>query len=125
MHRRKFLGATAAAATGAGLAAPALAQDRITWDMVTSWPTGAPGLDDSARRIAQRITDLSGGRLVINVHGAGEIVPAFGVFIETENDVDLSDNCLNLEPGRAVTVQCSRDPGRVTVFSLTDLIARI
>ena len=80
MHRRKFLGATAAAAAGSGLAAPALAQERITWDMVTSWPTGAPGLDDSARRIAQRITDLSGGRLVINVHGAGEIVPAFGVF---------------------------------------------
>jgi TRAP-type mannitol/chloroaromatic compound transport system substrate-binding protein len=80
MQRRKFIGAAAAAAAGTGLAAPALAQDRITWDMVTSWPTGAPGLDDSARRIAQRITDLSGGRLVINVHGAGEIVPAFGVF---------------------------------------------
>lgn len=80
MHRRKFLGAGVATVAGAGLAAPAIAQDRITWDMVTSWPTGSPGLDDSARRIAQRITDLSDGRLVINVHGAGEIVPAFGVF---------------------------------------------
>lgn len=80
MDRRKFLGAGVATAAATGLAAPAIAQDRITWDMVTSWPTGSPGLDDSARRIAQRITDLSGGRLVINVHGAGEIVPAFGVF---------------------------------------------
>lgn len=80
MQRRKFLAGTALAATGAGLAAPALAQSRIEWDMVTSWPTGAPGLDDSARRIAQRITDLSDGRMIINVHGAGEIVPSFGVF---------------------------------------------
>lgn len=80
MQRRKFLTGTALAATGAGLATPALTQSRIEWDMVTSWPTGAPGLDDSARRIAARITDLSGGRLNITVHGAGEIVPSFGVF---------------------------------------------
>jgi TRAP-type mannitol/chloroaromatic compound transport system substrate-binding protein len=80
MERRRFLTGTALAAAGAGLAAPALAQQRIEWDMVTSWPTGAPGLDDSARRIAKRITDLSDGRLNITVHGAGEIVPSFGVF---------------------------------------------
>ncbi len=52
-------------------------------------------------------------------------VPAFGVFVETEHDVDLSDNCLNLEPGREVVIQCSSDPGEVSVVSLTDLIARI
>jgi TRAP-type mannitol/chloroaromatic compound transport system substrate-binding protein len=80
MHRRRFLSGTALTAAGATLAAPALAQERIEWDMVTSWPTGAPGLDDSARRIASRISDLSDGRLIINVHGAGEIVPSFGVF---------------------------------------------
>lgn len=80
MDRRLFLKGSALTAAGAGLAAPALAQERIEWDMVTSWPTGAPGVDDSARRIAKQITDLSGGRLTINVHGAGEIVPAFGVF---------------------------------------------
>lgn len=80
MLRRKFLTGTALAATGVSLATPALTQSRIEWDMVTSWPTGAPGVDDSARRIAKRITDLSDGRLNITVHGSGEIVPAFGVF---------------------------------------------
>jgi len=80
MQRRAFLRGTALTAGGAALAAPALAQERIEWDMVTSWPTGAPGVDDSARRIAKTINELSGGRLVITVHGAGEIVPAFGVF---------------------------------------------
>jgi len=52
-------------------------------------------------------------------------VPAFGVFIETENEVELSDNCLNLEPDTAYTVQCSGDPGPVRVFSLPDMIADI
>ncbi|MCA8868928.1 MAG: TRAP transporter substrate-binding protein [Rhodobacteraceae bacterium] len=80
MQRRKFLTGSAIGAAGVALAAPALAQSRIEWDMVTSWPTGAPGVDDSARRIAARITELSDGRLTINVHGANEIVPAFGVF---------------------------------------------
>lgn len=80
MHRRKFLAGSAVAASGAALAAPAIAQERFEMTMVTSWPTGAPGVDDSARRIAARMTELSGGRLVINVFGAGEIVPAFGVF---------------------------------------------
>lgn len=50
-------------------------------------------------------------------------VPAFGVFIEAANDIDLSDNCLNLEPGRAVTVECSSAPGEVTASSLTDFVA--
>ena len=51
--------------------------------------------------------------------------PAFGVFVETEHDVDLSANCLNLEPGRPVTVVCSADPGAVEVVHLVDLVARI
>lgn len=49
--------------------------------------------------------------------------PAFGVFIETEADVDLSDNCLNLEPSRPVTVHCSGAPGEVRALSLADMVA--
>ena len=52
-------------------------------------------------------------------------VPAFGVFVETEQDVDLSDNCLNLEPGRPVAIRCSGDPGAVEVVHLLDLVAGI
>ncbi|NLV73987.1 MAG: glycoside hydrolase family 2 protein [Chloroflexi bacterium] len=50
-------------------------------------------------------------------------VPAFGVFIETENGVTLSDNCLNLEPGVAVKVTCSAAPGKVTAASITELVS--
>ena len=78
MTRRSFLVGSAAAATS--LAAPAIAQGKMEWKMVTSWPKNAPGTGQSANRIAQRITELSGGRLTVRVYGANELVPAFGVF---------------------------------------------
>ena len=77
--RRKLVAAGAAGVTGA-LAAPslALAQTR-RWRMVTSWPKRLPGPGMSAERVAERINTLSGGRLQITVHAAGEVVPAFEV----------------------------------------------
>jgi TRAP-type mannitol/chloroaromatic compound transport system substrate-binding protein len=47
--------------------------------MVTSWPRRLPGPGMSAERVAERIGALSGGRLQITVHAAGEVVPAFEV----------------------------------------------
>ncbi|HHV61518.1 MAG TPA: glycoside hydrolase family 2 protein [Firmicutes bacterium] len=52
-------------------------------------------------------------------------VPAFGVFIEPEREVELLDNCLNMEPGVIYTIRCSGAPGRVEVFDLTGMVARI
>src|ERR1044071_5327734 len=77
--RRRLVQAGAGAAAGA-IAAPqlALAQAR-RWRMVTSWPKRLPGPGMSAERVAGRIKTLSGGKLDISVHGAGEVVPAFEV----------------------------------------------
>ncbi len=47
--------------------------------------------------------------------------PAFGVFIETENDVDLDDNCLTLEPRRGYIVTAKGKPGEVSVLDLTKM----
>lgn len=52
-------------------------------------------------------------------------VPAFGAFIETEEPVDLDDNCLILEPGVPVTVHATDEPKAVHVYSVYDLVARI
>ncbi len=69
----------AAGATGV-LAAPSVARAQTRrWRMVTSWPRRLPGPGMSAERVAERINALSGGRLQVTVHAAGEVVPAFEV----------------------------------------------
>ena len=85
MKRRDFLtkaavgGAMAAAATVA--AAPAvMAQDSYNWKMVTTWPPKMPILQIGAERFAQRVEEMSNGRMKIQVYAAGELVPALGTF---------------------------------------------
>jgi len=50
------------------------------WRMVTTWPKDFPGLGTTAQEFANMVESMSGGRLQIRVYGAGEIVPAMGVF---------------------------------------------
>src|SRR5688572_11107951 len=77
--RRKLAGAGAIGLLGAA-AAPNVARAQTRrWRMVTSWPKRLPGPGMSAERIAERVAALSGGRLQIIVHAAGEVVPAFEV----------------------------------------------
>ena len=87
MRRRDMLRGAGLAAVATGLAAcdprgGGATPDggRVHWKMVTSWPTNFPGLGTGAARLAASITAASGGRLTVRVHGAGELVPAFGVF---------------------------------------------
>lgn len=75
LSRRGLIGGSAAAAGAVAMPNVARAQT-VRWRMVTSWPKRLPGPGMSAERIAQRIATLSGGRIQITVHAAGEIVPA-------------------------------------------------
>lgn len=50
------------------------------WKIVTTWPKNFPGLGSGAENFARYIGEMSDGRLTATVYGAGEIVPAFGVF---------------------------------------------
>ncbi|WP_434051130.1 MAG: TRAP transporter substrate-binding protein [Roseibium sp.] len=81
LSRRALLGTTAAAG-GAVLAAPALAQGTATieWKMVTSWPKNLPGPGVTAQRIADQVATMTEGRMRIRLYSAGELVPALGVF---------------------------------------------
>jgi TRAP-type mannitol/chloroaromatic compound transport system substrate-binding protein len=70
---------------GAALAAPAVAsaQQTFNWKMTSAYGKGAPFYMDgpgSATDLAKRIDAMSGGRLKIQVFGAGELVPAFEGF---------------------------------------------
>ncbi|MDY0883268.1 TRAP transporter substrate-binding protein [Dongia soli] len=83
MKRRNFLtgaGVAAGAALATSFPKPTIAQDKMEWKMVTSWPKGLPGLATGAERLADRIGKLSGGRLTVKVYAGGELVPAFGCF---------------------------------------------
>ncbi|MBI2204998.1 MAG: TRAP transporter substrate-binding protein DctP [Candidatus Rokubacteria bacterium] len=84
MERRRFLakaGAVTAAGAAAILDAPnVIAQPRYRWRMATSWPPKfhPPGI--AAEMLAKLAEQMSGGRLHIDVYGAGELVPAFENF---------------------------------------------
>ncbi len=83
MKRRQFIAggiAGAAATTGLSLSAPAIAQEKRQWKMVTAWPKNLPGPGVAAQMLADRITTLSGGRIEVKLFAAGELVPGRGVF---------------------------------------------
>ena len=85
--RRKFIksGLVAGAAATATVAAPHVvsAQQTFNWKMTSAYGKGSPFYMDgpgSATDLAKRIGEMSGGRLKIQVFGAGELIPAFEGF---------------------------------------------
>ncbi|MBA55127.1 MAG: ABC transporter substrate-binding protein [Pseudomonadales bacterium] len=60
--------------------AEAAPQQTYEWKMVTTWPRNYPGLGMAPENFAKAVNEMSGGRLKVKVHGAGELVPAMGVF---------------------------------------------
>ncbi|MBT8402623.1 MAG: TRAP transporter substrate-binding protein DctP [Gemmatimonadetes bacterium] len=95
MDRRDFLkkaalgaaGATVVGACGDGdspgvvasAEAAAVQGPEISWRMATSFPPSLDILHGAAERIAERVSELTGGRFRIRVYAAGEIVPALQV----------------------------------------------
>jgi TRAP-type mannitol/chloroaromatic compound transport system substrate-binding protein len=82
MKRRAFLGGAGVAGMLAApaLPRPALAQGRIEWRMATAWPRAAEDLIGGGERLAQRIGQMSDGRLTVKVLAAGELVAGDQVF---------------------------------------------
>ncbi|MBV8320017.1 MAG: twin-arginine translocation signal domain-containing protein, partial [Hyphomicrobiales bacterium] len=75
MNRRGFLTkAGAVAGVAATFPAPAIAQGARELKLVTSWPKGFPGVGTSAERLGSAITASTGGRLKVQVFGAGQLV---------------------------------------------------
>ena len=87
-NRRKFLrtisAGTLAIGTGiitAPFSAPFVhANKKYSWKMVTTWPKNFPALGTGANYLAELIEKMSDGQIQIKIYGAGELVPAMGVF---------------------------------------------
>jgi TRAP-type mannitol/chloroaromatic compound transport system substrate-binding protein len=84
MKRRKFMTAAVAGAAGS-LAAPAIvkAQATFNWKMTSAYAPNSPFYvvgPGSATDLAKRIDAMSGGRIKIQVFGAGELIPALEGF---------------------------------------------
>jgi TRAP-type mannitol/chloroaromatic compound transport system substrate-binding protein len=60
--------------------APAILSGRQEWRMATTWPDKFPGIGTGAERLANRITEMSEGRLTITVYSQGKLVAPFGTF---------------------------------------------
>ena len=57
-----------------------VAVKKFNWSMVTTWPKNYPGLGMAPERFSKMVNEMSQGQLKITVYGAGEFVPAMGVF---------------------------------------------
>ena len=62
------------------LAEGAVPAKKYAWSLVTTWPKNYPGLGMAPERFSQLVEDMSQGQLKVTVYGAGELVPAMGVF---------------------------------------------
>ncbi len=88
--RRDFIKKTGLLSTAALLAASCGPAERSApqprtrktykWKMVTAWPKNFPALGTGANHLAETIERMSGGQIEVKVYGAGELVPAAGVF---------------------------------------------
>ncbi|MES2385024.1 MAG: ABC transporter substrate-binding protein, partial [Pseudomonadota bacterium] len=84
-RRSMLTRASVAAAAGTALGFPmiARAQQNFSWKMTSAYGKGSPFYMEgpgSATDLAKRIDTMSGGRLKIQVFGAGELIPALEGF---------------------------------------------
>ena len=83
--RRRFLtkasGAMAVAAAAALVDVPhVIAQPKVQWRMATAWVPALDQWNGAAKRMAQVVDEMSGGRFRIEVFPGGQIMKEFECF---------------------------------------------
>jgi len=88
MRRRDVLAGAGTLAAGAtiGFPKPAISQGNRRLRMATDWPE-APGILPSARRLAQTVSEATGGRIEIEVFASGALVRPFETFDAVQEGV--------------------------------------
>ena len=86
MKKREFLQAGAVATAGLAIARPASAQATYTWKRATGW-AGGPLMDIGAKAYADKVAELSDGRIKIQVFPGGALGNALKVPETVKNGV--------------------------------------
>jgi len=110
MKRRDFLkktGVGAAAVAATAVSAPAvIAAKTYRWKMVTTWPPGLPVLQEGCERLAERVGELTGGKLKIQVFAGGELVPPLESFqAVSDGTVEVGSGASYYWAGKAPATQ--------------------
>lgn len=86
MKRRDFVKTSAVGLGGitlaSGVSAPVVAKSRINIAMVATWGRDFPGLGTGAQRFADRLSNMTDGRMNVTYYAANERVKAFDSFDE-------------------------------------------
>ncbi len=87
MQRRSFINRAGLAGVLAAGAAPAIvrAEPNVRWRLASSFPKSLDTIFGAAEVFTKKISEMSGGKFVISVHAAGELMPAFGVVDGVQN----------------------------------------
>ena len=86
MDRRSIIrNAGIAGVLATGIAPAVHAQAAVRWRLASSFPKSLDTLFGGAELFAKTVTALSSGKFEVSVHGAGELMPAFGVVDGVQN----------------------------------------
>ena len=87
MDRRSIIkNAGIAVVLAAGAAPDVQAQtESVRWRFASSFPKALDTIYGAAETFAKKVGEMSGGKFVISVHAAGELMPAFGVVDGVQN----------------------------------------
>ena len=87
MDRRSIIKNAGIAGVLAAGAAPAVQAQTasVRWRLASSFPKALDTIYGAAETFAKKVGEMSGGKFVISVHAAGELMPAFGVVDGVQN----------------------------------------
>ena len=107
MDRRRLLAAGTVGALGAAAGSgTARGQAEVRWNLAMPWPKTTPGLGLNAVRFAENLEAMSGGRIRLDVYGAGELVPPFEVLDAVQQGTaDLAHGTPYYWAGKAPALQ--------------------
>lgn len=71
--------AVASLITGALLSSPAMAQEKIRWQVPLAFPSHLVGLTTPVKYLSENLEDISGGDINLRYYEPGELIPAFEI----------------------------------------------